>query len=365
MGKQKCLLTDGDFVFDASKILVGLTETGKQKETLIIPNSVTTIGAGAFKDCTSLTRIVIPGLVSEIGERAFNNCNHLESVTFLGQNRKFSLGKEVFPQNINQFYFNDKNLFNSLRFETSAGIISSKCVLVQKYFEIKDDNSLIAITSDAQKLSELRIPGFVKTIGNGTNVVFDDSAKFQKVIIPTGVYEIKANAFNGCSSLKEVIINSTDITIESNAFVNMPNTDYYIPDNAFIKEQLKQNGINESQIHFLNLSTTSIDYATIGIIVGATVFSIIALGLGIGIPMRKQHRISMLNAKITRNRVEKLAAATELSFKKVLELSAKTNGKIDKLEARITAANATSPVNRLSQPNRLIYIKPPFKKPAK
>ena len=334
---------------------------------IILPTSLTTIGAGAFKDCTSLTSIVIPGLVSEIGARAFDDCNHLESVTFLGGDRKFSLGKEVFPQNINQFYFNDKNLFNSLRFETSAGIISSKCVLVQKYFEIKDDNSLIAITSDAQELSELRIPGFVKTIGNGINVVFGEFAKFQKVIIPTSVDKIKANAFNGCSSLKEVIINSTDITIESNAFVNMPNTQYYVPANADVKEQLKKIGIKESQIYFLNLSAISIDYATIGIIVGAIVFSIIALGLGIGIPMRKQHRINVLNAKITRNRVDKLAAASALSFKKVLEVSARTNRKIDKLEAqnRLIATNVTRPVNRFSQPNRPTNPKPPIKKPAK
>ena len=334
---------------------------------IILPTNLTTIGAGAFKECTSLTSIVIPGLVSEIGERAFDNCNHLESITFLGKYREFSLGKKVFPQNINQFYFNDENLFNLLRLETGAGIISNKCVLVQKYFEIKDDNSLIAITSDAQKLSELRIPGFVKIIGNGTNVVFDDSAKFQKVIIPTGVYEIKANAFNGCSSLKEVIINSTDITIDSNAFVNMPNAQYYISASVGIEEQLKQNGINESQIHFLNLSAISIDYATIGIIVGAIVFSIIVLGLGIIIPMRKQHRIDVLNAKITRNRVEKLAAATALSFKKVLEVSAKTNRKIDKLKAqnRLISANVTRSVDRVSHPSRPTNFKAPIKKPTK
>ena len=47
----------------------------------IIPNSVTSIGFGAFEDCTSLTSITIPNSVIGIGSRAFSGCKSLTSIT--------------------------------------------------------------------------------------------------------------------------------------------------------------------------------------------------------------------------------------------------------------------------------------------
>ena len=45
-----------------------------------IPNSVTTIGPGAFSCCTSLASIDIPNSVTTIGEEAFRFCKSLASV---------------------------------------------------------------------------------------------------------------------------------------------------------------------------------------------------------------------------------------------------------------------------------------------
>ena len=47
---------------------------------ITIPNSVTYIGAGAFRNCSGLTSIVIPDSVTEIGEYAFYRCDSLTSV---------------------------------------------------------------------------------------------------------------------------------------------------------------------------------------------------------------------------------------------------------------------------------------------
>ena len=62
---------------------------------VVIPNSVTTIEAGAFWDCSSLTSIVIPNSVVSIGDSAFEDCRFLliidipDSVTSIG-NSAFS-----------------------------------------------------------------------------------------------------------------------------------------------------------------------------------------------------------------------------------------------------------------------------------
>ena len=48
-----------------------------KKTNYTIPNSVTTIGEGAFRDCDSLTSINIPNSVTTIEDRAFYGCTQL------------------------------------------------------------------------------------------------------------------------------------------------------------------------------------------------------------------------------------------------------------------------------------------------
>jgi hypothetical protein len=44
---------------------------------IVIPDSVTSIGDGAFVGCTSLKSLVIPDGVTSIGAWAFSGCNNL------------------------------------------------------------------------------------------------------------------------------------------------------------------------------------------------------------------------------------------------------------------------------------------------
>ena len=49
--------------------------------SITIPDSVTSIGAWGFHNCTSLTNITIPDSVTSIGDRAFYGCSSLASIT--------------------------------------------------------------------------------------------------------------------------------------------------------------------------------------------------------------------------------------------------------------------------------------------
>jgi hypothetical protein len=52
--------------------------------SVTIPNSVTSIGTGAFYECKSLTSVTIGSGVTSIGYRTFENCTSLTRVTFQG-----------------------------------------------------------------------------------------------------------------------------------------------------------------------------------------------------------------------------------------------------------------------------------------
>ncbi|MBE6758532.1 MAG: hypothetical protein E7554_00390 [Ruminococcaceae bacterium] len=52
--------------------------------SVVIPDSVTTIGTGAFNECISLTSVEIPDSVKSIGVEAFENCRNLTAVEIPG-----------------------------------------------------------------------------------------------------------------------------------------------------------------------------------------------------------------------------------------------------------------------------------------
>lgn len=54
--------------------------------SVIIPNTLTTIGDYAFYGCTSLTSIIIPPSVISIGANAFRNCVNLKHIILRSEN---------------------------------------------------------------------------------------------------------------------------------------------------------------------------------------------------------------------------------------------------------------------------------------
>ena len=62
-------------LFNKDKTMIVVYPASKDGSEYTIPNSVTTIGEGAFYHCSLLASIDIPNSVTTIGEYAFNECN--------------------------------------------------------------------------------------------------------------------------------------------------------------------------------------------------------------------------------------------------------------------------------------------------
>ena len=81
-------------LFDKNKSNLIQYPSGNQRTEYTIPNSVKSIGYGAFRVCRKLTSITIPNNVTSIGKYAFTECRKLTSITI--PNNVTSIGKYAF-----------------------------------------------------------------------------------------------------------------------------------------------------------------------------------------------------------------------------------------------------------------------------
>lgn len=74
---------DDGVLFTKDKKSIIAYPSAKQGSTYIIPNTVETIGNGAFYTCYKLTSVVFPNSLNNIGMHAFYHCNNLKSISLL------------------------------------------------------------------------------------------------------------------------------------------------------------------------------------------------------------------------------------------------------------------------------------------
>jgi len=83
-------------LYNKAKTTLVAYPVGKAVTTFTIPNSVTSIGNGAFTGCKSLTSVIMPNSVTSIGISAFGSCTSLASVNI--PNSVTSIGEGAFRE---------------------------------------------------------------------------------------------------------------------------------------------------------------------------------------------------------------------------------------------------------------------------
>jgi len=148
------IISIGDMAFALCRVLTNIT----------IPNGAVDIGMGAFINCAALTSITIPDSVLSIGSSAFAGCNELASVTL--------------PEHITS---------------------------------IEDDTF-----ANCSALTSITIPNGVTSIGN---TAFANTS-LTSITIPNGVTNIGITAFADCTSLSSAIFTGNAPTTWGNHVFN-------------------------------------------------------------------------------------------------------------------------------------------------
>ena len=158
-----------------------LTEVG-------LPAGLRTIGRNAFSFCKSLASVALPGKLTTIGNSAFEACTALRSVTLPASLQ--TLGEKAF--------FNCTNL---------------KTVTVK--------NGVTRIGGDAfgycNQLGSVTLPASVAILGNG---VFQNCAGLTRAVLPEGLVRIPSELFYGCTALETADIPASVRFIGDYAFYN-------------------------------------------------------------------------------------------------------------------------------------------------
>jgi hypothetical protein len=169
----------------------------KTLSSIKLPNSITSIGFGAFQGCKNLTSVIIPNSVTFIGTAAFNNCTKLTNV--------------IIPESVTLI---GDGAFENCEALTSVVIPNSVTKIGNRAFYV---NPYLGYSKRGSSLVSVVIGNSVVLIGKQA---FQDCTKLTNLIIPNSVTTIESNAFYGCNNLVSVTIGNSVALIGGSAFAN-------------------------------------------------------------------------------------------------------------------------------------------------
>lgn len=206
-------------IYEGEDYAVSAIETGaffecKNVKTVVLPNTIETIGNSAFQDCIRLESIIIPDGVTTIEDYAFWGCSGATSVVIPPSVRSFGSGVFYECEKLSSVHISDMEAWFNISFYG----VSSNPLLNARHLYLNNE-----------EIIDLVIPSTVTSI---KNYLFCNCIGIQSVTIHNSVTSIGWGTFFGCSNIKSIEIPNSVTSIGTYAFeycsglssVTLPNT---------------------------------------------------------------------------------------------------------------------------------------------
>ena len=190
IGNETSLVLPEDYHDDDYVIAESALQGNEDIVSVVIPQTVGSIGKSAFADCVNLASVEMARGVMSIGDNAFENCISLSSV--------------VIPQNM-------RSIGNS----AFAGCSSLASIVLKEGVESIGDKAF----ENCAALAEVVFPKSLITIGANA---FKGCSGITSVMVDKDVENFGEGAFEGCTAVKTLIVRGSVMpTVPSSALTTI------------------------------------------------------------------------------------------------------------------------------------------------
>ncbi len=243
-----------------TEITDGMFRNCQGLKSVVLPNTLTRIGDDAFEGCKALESIRIPSNVTEIGKDAFAGCTTLKEITIPPAVKTLGAGAFYGCTGLTEVVIPDtvESIGNGILYNCSAlqsltlPYVGEKKLVdegedpsFKHVFNYNGTNIPATLTTvlikagthigsgsfeDMPQLTSVTLPPELKVIGNSA---FEDCSGLTSMVIPETVETIDVDAFCRCTGLTKLLIPSGVKTIGGTAFYGCTGlTDMQIPDSV-------------------------------------------------------------------------------------------------------------------------------------
>lgn len=194
---------------------------GSTFSSILLPDSITEVGDGAFSCCVNLRGMTLPEGVTGIGDEAFFNCASLESVTI--------------PDSVTRI---GRAAFGCASILTDVRISPDHPVYTMNGSLLVDRQNGEIVSALNNTPVKYEIPEGIKEIGSGAFTGCD----VIELTIPEGVTTIGPNAFSNCILLRKITLPASLEEIGEHAFEYTREPLIQAPAGSRAEEYARENG---------------------------------------------------------------------------------------------------------------------------